>query len=237
MKKVFLHLFAFTLLFFTQQAFASHGSIEVFNAFGRYTVTVNQSTYPNRIGTFTLDGLLPGAYRVQIVKEAPNRRATVYSNVPNVLVYDAWVHLRPYELFTVTLERNGLVRAESVLNTPVVIAPAPACHDLYGGYYGGYTAPVVYGMAPDQFASLRQVIIRSSFDSTKRELLRGAITSNHLTAHQLYDLLTLLDFESSRLEIAKLGYAKVVDKENFYTVYNAFSFDSSVKKLNRWIAG
>ena len=237
MKKV-LHLFVFALLLFAQQAFASHGSIEVFNPFGRYTVTVNQSVYPNRVGTFTLDGLVTGAYHVQVIKEGPNRRATAYSHVPHAVVYDAWVRLKPYEMFTVTLERNGLVRTHSVLNTPpVVVAPAPACHDPYVGYYGGYAAPGVYGMAPDQFASLRQVVIRSSFDSTKRELLRGAIASNHLTAHQLYDLLTLLDFESSRLEIAKLGYARVVDKENFYTVYNAFSFDSSVKELNRWITG
>ena len=241
MKKVALHLFVFALLLFAQQALASHGSIEVFNPFGRYTVTVNQAVYPNRIGTFTMDGLVPGAYRVQVIKEAPNRRAAVaYGHVPNTIVYDAWIHLKPYELFSLTLERNGLVRTHSVLNTPpVVIAPAPVpvCHDPLPGYYGGYVAPVAYGMAPDQFASLKQVVIRSSFDSTKRELLQGALASNRLTSQQLYELLTLLDFESSRLEIAKLGYAKVVDKENFYAVYNAFSFDSSVRELNRWIVG
>lgn len=236
MKKVVLHLFVFSLLLFAQQAFASHASIVV-QAAGRYTVTVNQIAYPHNLVSFNLSGLLPGAYRVQIATESPNRHRPASNNAAfNRVVFDGWVELKPYETFTAVVERNGLVRTFSVIDAPppVVMAPLPACHEAYG-YYPIPVAPVVYGMAPDRFFSLKQTVINASFDSTKRELLKSALLHNNLTAQQLYELLNLLDFDSSKLEIAKTGYASVVDKENFHTVYNAFTFDSSISELIRWI--
>ena len=237
MKKVVLHLFAFLLLFVAQQTFASHGSIVV-QAAGRYTVTVNQTVYSHNIGTFNLSGLLPGAYRVQIATETPNRRPSAHAGAFTRVLFESWVQLKPYETFTASVERNGTVRmySEIYMPAPVAIAPAPApaCHNGYG-YYPVPVAPLVYGMAPHDFHALKQTVVNASFDSTKRELLKSALSRNSLTAQQLYELLNLLDFDSSKVEIAKAGYAGVVDKQNFHTVYNAFTFDSSVRELIRWI--
>jgi hypothetical protein len=238
MKQVALHLFVFSLVALAHQAVANHAELNVQSQSLRYNIAVNQTTYTHQQGTTTLD-LLPGSYRVQIWNDVPmaTRRPITNRHTP-VFLYDAWVTLNPYETFTVTVERGGYVRTHSIVNcpAPVVISPAPICNKPYQGYYDGYNpAPVYYGMAPDAFQSLKHAVINRSFDSTKRELLADALRHNQFTSEQLYQLLNLLDFESSKVEIAKLGYSSVIDKQNFYRVYDAFTFDSSISELQRYI--
>jgi hypothetical protein len=240
MKHVVLHFIAVALLLTVQQTFANHATLAVQSYAGRYCVTVNNVTYPNRLGGFALEGLMPGSYCVQIVAE-PSRRAamtnTQHFYAPR-FIYDGWVSLDPFEEVTLMIERGGVVRMVTTVNMPApVVTPAPACHNPYAYSYEQpiVYAPVEYGMAPDRFAALKQLVMSRGFDSTKRDLLRGALVNNKVTAQQLYELLTLLDFESTKVEIAKAGYTSVIDKQNFYTVYNAFTFDSSIRELNQYI--
>jgi len=167
------------------------------------------------------------------------------------VAYDNWFDFNYGETVTLDLQPNGTVYASRFVapcvNTvsqrrttrPLCAKPAPACNAPSNGYYDSYNyappAPVYCGMAPDAFYSLKQAVINRHFDSTKRELLAGALKNNPITAAQLYELLNLLDFESSKVEIAKIGYANVVDKENFFKVYDAFTFDSSISELQRFI--
>jgi hypothetical protein len=45
-----------------------------------------------------------------------------------------------------------------------------------------------------------------------------------------------MTFDSSRLELAKLAYLSTVDKENFWVVYDLFTFESSIVELNEYIS-
>jgi len=49
--------------------------------------------------------------------------------------------------------------------------------------------------------------------------------------------MNMLTFESSKLELAKAGYAFVTDRQNFYLVNNSFTFDSSISELEHFIHG
>jgi hypothetical protein len=44
----------------------------------------------------------------------------------------------------------------------------------------------------------------------------------------------LFSFEASKLEIAKYAWHHVVDKGNYFTINDAFTFDSSVDELNEY---
>jgi hypothetical protein len=46
----------------------------------------------------------------------------------------------------------------------------------------------------------------------------------------------MIDFESTRLRIAKEAYTKVVDKNNYYTIFNQFDFESSKRELSDFMA-
>jgi len=47
----------------------------------------------------------------------------------------------------------------------------------------------------------------------------------------------LFAFEDSRLNFAKFAYAYTLDLGNFYKVNDAFTFETSVDELNRYIQG
>jgi hypothetical protein len=57
------------------------------------------------------------------------------------------------------------------------------------------------------------------------------INSNYFTTTQLKQLLRLFNVERNRLELAKLGYDKVVDQANYYSLSDLFSYNSSRDEL------
>lgn len=113
-------------------------------------------------------------------------------------------------------------------NTTQLWGP-PTYNNNMNNYGGGYT---YYGMNPNDFMALKQTIISRTFDSSKRDAIKFALNTNKFTSEQVRDLMNLLDFESSKMEIAKLAYASTIDQQNYYEVYDAFDFESSIAELN-----
>ncbi len=96
-------------------------------------------------------------------------------------------------------------------------------------------APVVVGMHPDVFASALRSIEMQSFDSDQIRVAKQIIRMNGASSVQVAEIMQLLSFESSRLEIAKFAYRFVADPENYFVVYDVFRFSSSVRELDRYI--
>ena len=48
-------------------------------------------------------------------------------------------------------------------------------------------------------------------------------------------MLDCFDFEPSKLEIAKFAYEHTFDREKYFVVNEAFSFDNSKTELSRYI--
>ncbi|MCF8278183.1 MAG: DUF4476 domain-containing protein [Flavobacteriales bacterium] len=98
-------------------------------------------------------------------------------------------------------------------------------------------APVMIGMHPDVFASALRSIELQSFDSDQIRVAKQVIRTNGASSHQIAEIMRLLSFESSRLEIAKFGFQFVGDPANYYVVNDVFWFSSSVRELDRFING
>lgn len=101
------------------------------------------------------------------------------------------------------------------------------------------TNPIPVGpvAVPDyDFNQMLHTIQAQSFESTKMNITRQLLSQHYFTARQVERLMNAMSFESSRLEIAQLAYQSTVDPYNYYQVYDAFAFESSIVELNRYIS-
>lgn len=113
------------------------------------------------------------------------------------------------------------------------------CGQCKGDHYcekhkGGYHKPV--GMNPNDFAQLKSSIAGRSFDSSKLQMAKQAVSMNYLSAAQVAELVGMMTFESSKLELAKFAYTYTVDRGNYYKVNDEFTFESSIRELGDYIS-
>ncbi|OON70881.1 hypothetical protein B0919_02430 [Hymenobacter sp. CRA2] len=74
-----------------------------------------------------------------------------------------------------------------------------------------------------------------SFDDQKVVLAKQALAETDINSEDLRRLLSGIDFDRGRLELAKFAYAHVADRHNFYRVYDVFTFDASVREMQQYI--
>ncbi|HEU4719584.1 MAG TPA: DUF4476 domain-containing protein [Bacteroidia bacterium] len=106
----------------------------------------------------------------------------------------------------------------------------------YGSNSGyGWNPQTYYAMSPNDFQVLKNTVSNQSFDSDKLIIAKQAVNMNHLSSQQAYELVQLMTFESTKVELAKYAYGRTVDPGNYYLVNNAFTFSSSVSDLATYI--
>lgn len=79
-------------------------------------------------------------------------------------------------------------------------------------------------------------MMASPFDSHKRSVAEAYVRNNSVTASEVTSMMNLMQFENNKLSLAKMAYSKTIDKENYGLVKLAFTYDSSVRALDRFIA-
>ena len=97
--------------------------------------------------------------------------------------------------------------------------------------------PTPYGMNPQDYEEACQLISKESFDSSKLTVAEQVVSSNPLTASQILGICRLFSFESNKLSFAKFAYTYCVDKNKYYLLNEAFSYESSKRELNEFIKG
>ena len=90
-------------------------------------------------------------------------------------------------------------------------------------------------MKDKDFNDAVQVISSKAFESTKIDISKQILDNNTVTSEQVKQILQLFSFDDSKLEVAKYAYDKTCDKSNYYKVYDAFSFESSIQTLKNYI--
>lgn len=195
---------------------------------GSVNVVIDGYTFTSYDNKILIEGLSAGTHRLQVFTPAffyGNRHAR------NVLVYDGFISLSPNsEVFASVNGIHNLKIIKTVFKVPDY---KNDCYNEYNYYYD----PVVhYAMNDESFRELKNTISTFGFESSREGVMHIAIEKNYLTSVQIADLLNMLSFESTRLEIAKDAYDKVIDPQNYFRVFNAFSFESSVEDLQQYMA-
>ena len=75
------------------------------------------------------------------------------------------------------------------------------------------------------------------FKDDRMELLNAALAGSDFTSAQCLQLTKLYTFDDDRMEIMKIMYPRIVDKEAFFTVINTLTFGSSKEKMKDFIIG
>lgn len=82
---------------------------------------------------------------------------------------------------------------------------------------------------------LTESMRRKSFDNAKLDIAKQALSNQLILAEDAKKIMQQFTFENNRLDFAKYVYDKVYDQQNFYRIYDAFEFDSSINEMQRWL--
>ncbi|RZL06284.1 MAG: DUF4476 domain-containing protein [Pedobacter sp.] len=106
----------------------------------------------------------------------------------------------------------------------------------WNDYIGSYNTGVVpprYDQATSlqSYNDLLRLVKAEGFDDGRMRLIYAATKNGSLSAARMKQLLTELRFEENKLEVAKNIYAACIDKENYFTLVEAFTFRSNKEAL------
>lgn len=110
--------------------------------------------------------------------------------------------------------------------SPSVVPPAPNIQPVH---------PNLYPMNPQDYDAAYQMISKESFDSSKLTLAEQVVSSNLMTASQILGICKLFSFESNKLAFAKYAYEYCVDRNKYFLLNDAFTYESSKRELNEFI--
>jgi hypothetical protein len=247
----------FTLLLTTisVSAFAYDG--------GKLTITVPSSKniqvyvdgrayQDNNDNSFVLNNIQPGNHSITVYRNSRNGYGNNgYGNNGNYgknnrrdrrndqgnILYSSNVYVRPSYHVDVMINRFGkaLVDERAITNNG-------DDDDWYDNGYGngesnrygngGSNNGYHQAMSDYDFNQLLQKIRNQWFG--KLNTARDGVNSNYLNTYQVRQVLQIFSSEGDKLELAKLSYKNVVDRQNFRQLYDLFSYQSQ-SELDRYI--
>ncbi|MFM7105320.1 MAG: DUF4476 domain-containing protein [Flavobacteriales bacterium] len=90
-------------------------------------------------------------------------------------------------------------------------------------------------MAASSFSSAKESINSKSFEDSKMTVAKQVTKANCLSCNQIKEVMSLFSFEESKLAYAKYAYDYCYNKTEYYTINDAFTFESSIDELNKYI--
>tara|TARA_B110000261_G_C12875298_1_gene274152 strand:- start:96 stop:533 length:438 start_codon:yes stop_codon:yes gene_type:complete len=74
-----------------------------------------------------------------------------------------------------------------------------------------------------------------NFDEAKKEATAKLLSGNCFTSLQVKTLVEIFSFEEHKLELVKLAYSHVIDKDNFGILLTIFAFEDAKEELLEFI--
>lgn len=91
--------------------------------------------------------------------------------------------------------------------------------------------PVATGLSPETFDRLLASVKKEPFDDEKIKLITAVAKQAPMITSQLAPLLKDIRSDERKLQLAKALYASTADKQNYFTLADVFTFQSSKKDL------
>ena len=95
----------------------------------------------------------------------------------------------------------------------------------------GYNQP----MSDRMFLAAKEAIRKEGFDKDKLAVAKQIISTNNIYSSQVKELLQLFSFDDYKLDFAKYAYARTIDRNNYFIVYDAFAFRKNKEELMSYI--
>lgn len=222
-----------------------------------FVLTFDNSHFNTPSNNFNINNIIPGSHFVKVTRIVSSPGHCSY---PMVL-FNGYVNVPSAStMHTMINSYNQLVVTSTVPNYGYQPQPYAGSNcgnngidnnyydHGYDPYYGsnGYNGPGQCGtntpqysapyMSVSEFNTLKNSVASKSFDSSRLMIAKQGVKSNVLASWQVAELMSLLSFESSKLELAKFAYKYVADKGNYYVVNDQFTFSGSISELDQYIA-
>ncbi|WP_460613139.1 DUF4476 domain-containing protein [Hymenobacter seoulensis] len=125
-------------------------------------------------------------------------------------------------------------------NYPPVSPPPAPVYDAPYPNQGVYDVEPAYPadsyvMSPRDVEGLLQAVQRQSFDDGKLAIIREALRETSLPADDARRLVSTIAFDRNKIELAKFMYSRVADRQNFYRVYEALQYTSSIREVQQYV--
>lgn len=215
----------------------NYGNSEVFVRIpenGYFTIEIGDQVISNSTGKFRFFDLRAGIIPISIYDEnflIYRTRLVVRNNTRTVLDFFSDYGLYLLGNFPQNNQSYGVNEWDDLWNNPY--------GNQLGDWNGGQNNAGFYGnvMNNQDFSQFVTAVKRDAqYDDSKIGMIMNATKHTSFKATQVYELINVLSFEKGKLQLAKQLYATCIDKQNFYQVYEAFSFESSKRELNDFIA-
>lgn len=242
---------------------ASYAVSEFFlriNSPGNYTVSLDNQVITSPSNIYRFFDLYPGNYSLQVVENGFNGRVILDRPVNISNGYRIVAELDPYMQLHIVDQLPFTRKSwyiDQITAPPVQPIPrpyfpkppkphypsypngcshGPSCNNpgCYSGYNGnGYG----YGNLMDNttLQSLIQAMKNATFEEKMLEIARTALKDRQVKTDQVHQLITQFTFERNKLELAKYCYDRTIDKSNYFTLFNDFTFSSYSSELNEYI--
>lgn len=93
----------------------------------------------------------------------------------------------------------------------------------------GPTGPQV--VSSQDLSRIRSSIAAESFSDDRLAILRDASRGRYFTSAQVLSMMELFSFSDDKVEAAVILFPRVVDQQNWYTVYSGLTFSSDKDRL------
>lgn len=94
-----------------------------------------------------------------------------------------------------------------------------------------------YSLSEQSFSFLISKVRSASFDADKYALLEVASLGCFYTCDQCARMMEVFSFSDDKLHVLKIMAPRIVDAQNAYIIYKAFTFDSDKEKAAEIMAG
>jgi hypothetical protein len=210
-------------------------TITVASATRNLEVHVNGRIYSDNDNTIVIDDVQPGNHTVRIYRNTRgngNGRNDRNSR-RNELLYSSTIYVKPSYHVDVMINRFG----KALVDERMLAGNGQWGDDdrrgNSGGYYGNdsYRQP----MNSSEFDNLVKGIRGQWFASSKMNAAREAVNRNYFHTGQVRQLLQLFSLDSDKLELARLAYRNTTDRNNYYSLNDVFSFQSTRDDLEKYV--
>lgn len=244
-------IFTLLLAIVSASAFAYDG--------GKLTVTVASQknvqvyidgrAYQANDNVFVLNNIQSGNHTITIYKNRSNSNSG-YGNNGNYgrngngrkdrdrnysqadVLYNANVYVRPSYHVDVMINRFGKALVDERVINGNGYNDDEDWYDNDNGYGSGGYDNYHQAMSDYDFNQLVQKIRNQWFGKTNTA--RDALDKNYFNTYQVRQVLQLFSSESDKLDLAKLSYKNIVDRQNFKQLYDLFTYQSQ-SELDRYI--
>ncbi len=186
--------------------------------------TTTTTTKPSKTTTTTTTAT-PGSEKVNINMNVGGLNMGINMNVEGM---DTDMAIEENSSTTVTTTTTKTKPAQA---QPAKPAPAPRQEVVVVEK----TTGCVKAMDKASFDTAKASVASKGFDDTRLTVAKQIAKSNCLTTTQIKDIMSVFGFEETKLEFAKYAYDFCYDKNQYYLINDAFSFDSTIDELNTFI--